>query len=301
MKKIPENLVNELNKIKEFSAKKKNGYSIISVHEVKDMAEKYTLSPQEVEIASLQEKIVPARYLRNFNTISFADQIQLLLSTIAVIGCGGLGGNIIDMLARLGIGNIIVIDGDIFNESNLNRQLLCTENNIGKEKAETATERIKHINSSINTKTYSQFIDSKNIQKMIQEADLAVDALDNIPSRFVLEKACRYLDIPFIHGAVNGFYGQVSTIFPDDKGLETIYGPSERYEKQEKTSRVSVTSVTPTLVASFQAQEVIKVLLHKGKPLRNRLLLINLEEPSVKGTVLLTLFKRKRVSKEPSP
>jgi len=104
MKKIPENLVNELNKIKEFSAKKENGYSIISVHEVKDMAEKYTLSPQEVEIASLQEKIVPARYLRNFNTISFADQIQLLLSTVAVIGCGGLGGNIIDMLARLGIG-----------------------------------------------------------------------------------------------------------------------------------------------------------------------------------------------------
>jgi molybdopterin-synthase adenylyltransferase len=281
MGKTPHNFNDELKKIKDKSNKLTNGISVISIRKVKYMAQKYNLSPLEVEIAALQKEIVPVRYERNYDTISIAEQIRLLQSNVAVIGCGGLGGNIIELLARLGIGNLIVIDGDIFNESNINRQLLCTEDNIGKGKAETAAERIKHINSSINSKTYSQFINSKNIHKIIQGADLTVDALDTIPSRFVLEKACNYLNIPLIHGAVNGFNGQVSTIFPDDKGLEAIYGTLERYDTQDNTSQVSVPSITPALVASFQAAEVVKVLLNKGKLLRNRLLLLNTEELAV--------------------
>jgi molybdopterin-synthase adenylyltransferase len=281
MEKIPNEIIDELNRIKEISAKKKKSISTISIDNVKEMATNYSLSPLEVEIAALQLKIMPARYERNYDTISFLEQIHLLRSTVAVVGCGGLGGNIIEILARLGIGNLLVIDGDIFNESNLNRQLLCTENNIGKGKAKAAKERIQSINSSISTKAYSQFIDSKNIGRIIQGVDLAVDALDNIPSRFILEKACRELKIPFIHGAINGFNGQVSTIFPQDKGLKAIYGPPERYEKQNKKSIVSVPSFTPALIASLQVAEVVKVLLNRGQPLRNKVLLINLEESDI--------------------
>jgi len=278
MKKISNEMIDEFNRIKEISVKEKNGISTISIDKVKKMSKKYSLSTLEVEIAALKQNIIPARYERNYDTISFSEQIHLLRSTVAVIGCGGLGGNIIEMLARLGIGNLVVIDGDIFNESNLNRQILCTENNIGKGKAETAEARIKHINSSINTKAYSQFIHSENIDKMIQETDIVVDALDNIPSRFDLQKSCRSLKIPLIHGAINNFNGQVSTIFPGDKGLEAIYGPPERYDKQNKKNIVSVPSFNPSLVASLQVAEVVKVLLNRGKPLRNKVLLINLEE-----------------------
>ncbi len=281
MEKNLDNIIDELNKIKVKSAKKNQDIPTISVDKIKDIAQKYNLALLEVEIAALKEKIIPERYERNYDTINFSEQIQLLRSTVCVVGCGGLGGNIIEILIRLGIGNLILVDGDKFNESNLNRQLLCTEDKIGKVKAETAAERIKHINSSINTKTYSQFIDSSNVRKIIQGANLVVDALDNIPSRFILEKACRELKIPFIHGAINGFNGQVSTVFPQDKGLEAIYGKPEKFDNQDKISRVSVLSVTPALVASFQVAEVLKVLLNKGKPLRNKLLLVNLEESDI--------------------
>lgn len=271
-------IINELNKIKEKSINKENGFSVISIDETKEIAQRCHLSPIEVEIAALKEEIMPERYQRNYNTISYSEQIKLLHSRVAIIGCGGLGGSIVELLARLGIGKLTLVDGDVFSENNLNRQLLCSEENISRGKAEAAAERIKQINPNIRTRTYSRFIDSVNIHEIIQETDLAVDALDNISDRFVLEKACQKERIPFIHGAVEGLNGQVSTIFPQDKGLELIYGSSKKYNKQKKGSRISVLSPTPALIASFQVQEVIKVLLKRGTILRKKLLFINLED-----------------------
>ncbi len=278
---INQHILARFRQILEESKKNKNKIPVVSVREVKEMAQKYHLSPLEIEIYALQQHVMPARYERNYPTISFPEQIRLLQATVAVVGCGGLGGNIIEMSARLGIGNIIMIDGDTFHESNLNRQLLSAEDHLGKGKAETAAARIKHINSSIRTRTYSQFIYSKNVRELIQGADLAIDALDNIPSRFILEKACRELAIPLVHGAINGFNGQVSTLFPHDKGLEAIYGKRQTVHQEKEIPKVSTPSVTPALVAAFQVQEVIKILLNRGKPLRNKLLFINLEESEI--------------------
>ena len=224
------------------------------------------------------EEIIPARYRRNFNTINFAEQITLLISKVAVVGCGGLGGNIIELLARLGVGIILAIDGDKFQESNLNRQILCTERDLGRDKAATVITKMKHINSSISIQPHSHFIDAENITHLIWNSDVVVDALDSIPLRFVLEKACKDLKIPFIHGAINGLQGQVATIFPEDKGLAAIYGPEEKYQKLPSDNHISALSVTPSLVASLQVAEVLKVLLRRGKLLRNKLLLINLEK-----------------------
>jgi len=271
-------IINELNKIKEKSINKEDGFSVISIDETKEIAQRCHLSPIEVEIAALREEIMPQRYQRNYNTISYSEQIKLLQSRVAIIGCGGLGGSIVELLARLGIGKLTLVDGDVFSENNLNRQLLCSEENIGRGKTEAAAERIKQINPNIRTRTYSRFIDSVNIHEIIQEADLAVDALDNVSDRFILEEACQKERIPFIHGAVEGLNGQVSTIFPQDKGLELIYGSSKKYNKQKKSSRISVLSPTPALIASFQVQEVIKVLLKRGTILRKKLLFINLED-----------------------
>ena len=278
MENIFKNIINELNKIKEKPFDKENNFSVISVDEIKKIAKLGNLSLIEVEITALKREIMPERYQRNYATVSYSEQIKLLQSSVAVIGCGGLGGNIIELLARLGIGKITLVDGDVFSENNLNRQLLCNEKNISRNKAEIAAERIQQINSSIKTITYSEFIDSVNIHEIIEGTDLVVDALDNISDRFILEKACKKEKIPFIYGAVEGLYGQVSTIFPQDKGLESIYGPSKKYAKKEKGSRISVLSVTPALIASLQVQEVIKVLLKRGTILRKKVFLINLED-----------------------
>lgn len=276
--KLKDTLKEILIKHKKRMLKKLAGPPIITVSQVKKIARVYNLSPKEVEIAALQEEIIPVRYSRNFPTINLSEQITLLRSKVAVIGCGGLGGNIIELLARLGIGTIIFSDGDLFTESNLNRQLLCTENNLKKEKVKVALKRIHQINSSINAQSFFQFINKDNIAFIIRNADIVVDALDNIPARFILEKACKKLKIPLIHGAINGLQGQISTIFPEDVGLNAIYGGKDKYLNKTPSNQVSVLSSTPSLIASLQVNEVLKILLHKGKPLQNKLLLINLEE-----------------------
>jgi len=275
-------IIDELNRIKEkITVDKKQEYLLLSIKEIKQIAKKFHYPSKEIEILALDEGILPSRYQKNYSSISLSEQIKLLRSKVAVIGCGGLGGNILELLARLGVGEIIVIDGDKFNESNLNRQILCTEENLKKSKVKEAAVRVRKINSSVKVKTHTLFINSKNIQEIIQGADLAIDALDNISTRFVLEKACQELEIPLVHGAVDGFNGQVSTIFPQDQGLELIYGSLKKLNKQKRISRLSVPAVTPALIASFQVQEVIKILLQKGKPLRNELLFIDLEDHDI--------------------
>jgi len=275
-------IIDELNRIKEkITVDKKQEYLLLSIKEIKQIAKKFHYPSKEIEILALDEGILPSRYQKNYSSISLSEQIKLLRSKVAVIGCGGLGGNILELLARLGVGEIIVIDGDKFNESNLNRQILCTEENLKKSKVKEAAVRVRKINSSVKVKTHTLFINSKNIQEIIQGADLAIDALDNISTRFVLEKACQELEIPLVHGAVDGFNGQVSTIFPQDQGLELIYGSLKKLNRQKRISRLSVPAVTPALIASFQVQEVIKILLQKGKPLRNELLFIDLEDHDI--------------------
>ena len=275
-------IIDELNRIKEkITADKKQEYLLLNIKEIKQIAKKFHYPSKEIEILALDEGILPSRYQKNYSSISLSEQIKLLRSKVAVIGCGGLGGNILELLARLGVGEIIVIDGDKFNESNLNRQILCTEENLKKSKVKEAAVRVRKINSSVKVKTHTLFINSKNIQEIIQGADLAIDALDNISTRFVLEKACQELEIPLVHGAVDGFNGQVSTIFPQDQGLELIYGSLKKLNRQKRISRLSVPAVTPALIASFQVQEVINILLQKGKPLRNELLFIDLEDHDI--------------------
>ncbi len=264
-------------KIRKNCLEKANNIPTISLSQTKRIAKTFNLSQKDVEIAALKENISPSRYLRNFDTINFTEQIILLKSKVAVVGCGGLGGNILELLARLGVGKILAVDGDIFQESNLNRQKLCIENSMGKEKATTALSSVKKINSSICLHSYSNYVDEHNIKSILKGYDIVVDALDSINFRFVLEKACKELNVPLIHGAINGLQGQVCTIFPQDKGFTAIYGRQEKFQESPPHKPVSVLSITPALVASLQVAEVLKVLLKRGNLLRNRLLLINLE------------------------
>ena len=253
-------------------------YYNITVKQIKEIAGKFQTKSREVEILALQNNIIPKRYQRNLGVVSPSEQVKLLQSKVAIIGAGGLGGTVLELLTRMGIGELIIADKDIIGDSNLNRQILSTETNLGQSKTEVAVKRVKEINSSIEITGHSVFIDSDNVKKIINGAEVVVDALDNLPSRFMLQKACRELKIPLIHGAIAGFNGQLTTIFPEDKGLELIYGSNKDLPEHGSEAELGAPTITPALIASLEVQEVVKILLKRGKLFRNRLLYIDIED-----------------------
>jgi molybdopterin/thiamine biosynthesis adenylyltransferase len=272
-------ILKELEKIKEeaIDSVGKKYYSIL-VKQVKEIARKFQTKSREIEIFALQNNIIPERYQRNLGVVIPSEQAKLLQSKVAIIGAGGLGGTVLELLARMGIGKLIIVDKDLIVDSNLNRQILSTEKNLGQSKTEFAVKRVKEINSSIEIVEHSVFINSDNVKKIIEGAGIVVDALDNLPSRFVLQKACRDLKIPLVHGAIAGFNGQLTTIFPEDKGLELIYGSDRDLPEHGSEVELGAPTVTPALIASLEAQEVVKILLKRGKLFRNRLLYLDIEE-----------------------
>ena len=253
-------------------------YYNITVKQIKETAGKFQTTSREVDILALQNNIIPKRYQRNLGVVSPSEQIKLLQSKVAIIGAGGLGGTVLELLVRMGIGELIIADKDIIVDSNLNRQILSTETNLGQSKTEVAVKRVKEINSSIEITGHSVFIDSNNVKKIIEGAEVVVDALDNLPVRFILQQACRELNIPMVHGAIAGFNGQLTTIFPEDKGLELIYGLNKDLPEHGSETELGAPTVTPALIASLEAQEVVKILLKRGKLFRNRLLYLDIEE-----------------------
>ena len=250
-------------------------HTVIGLKAVNSVARSRGIMPIQIEVAALEQGIIPRRYLRNMGTIGWEGQIKLLRSTVAVVGAGGLGGTVVELLARHGIGRIIVIDGDRFTEDNLNRQLLSTEENLGEYKAIIAVKRVKEINSSVSIISYTEELTGENAHELIKEAQVVVDGLDNLPSRFVVEKACRDSRIPFVHGTIAGFNGQLMTIFPQDMGLCSIYGEPHNVPERGIEAATGNPSATPTMIAAWQVQEVVKIITGIGRPLRNRLLMLD--------------------------
>lgn len=280
--KKEEIILKELEKIKKevINSSGKKYYNIL-IDQVKTLAHKFQLPGREIEILALQHNIIPERYHRNLGVISPSEQVKLLQSRVAIIGVGGLGGTVLELFARQGIGELIIVDKDIVGDSNLNRQILSTETNLGQSKAEVATKRVKEINSSIEITGYSTSVDRENVKEIIKDSAVVVDALDNLPSRFILQSACQDLKIPLVHGAVAGFNGQLTTIFPQDKGLELIYGSKEKLPEHGSEAELGAPTVIPALIASLEAQEVIKILLKRGSLFRNKLLYLDIEEGTV--------------------
>lgn len=212
------------------------------------------------------------RYLRNMTTLSSDEIKKLKKSRVCVIGCGGLGGYIIEMFGRIGVGYITCVDGDTFNETNLNRQILCEELSIGENKALKARDRMKLVNSEIYINPITELLTEENAKEILSNHDLIIDAMDNIKGRFILQEACKEVNTPLIHGAISGWYGQVSTILPGDDTLNHIY----KNKDKELDNKLGNPSFTPATVASIQVSEAIKVLLNRGDTLRYKLLLIDL-------------------------
>lgn len=213
------------------------------------------------------------RYERNMMTFSPEENDSFKDFKICVIGCGGLGGYAIELLGRLGIGHITAVDGDVFEESNLNRQILSSEFLLGTAKALAAKERMKEVNSNVTVTPIHTFLDESNGKAIIEGHHVVIDALDNIKSRLLLAKLCRKANITLVHGAIGGWYGQVSVISPNSTLLQEIYSMEE---EKGLESHLGNPSFTPALIASIQVSETMKFLLKKEDVLLNKLLTVNL-------------------------
>lgn len=245
------------------------------------------MAPKE-SLALLAKGEVPERYLRNIGTIGIGGQKRLIEARVAVVGAGGLGGNVVELLARQGVGFLRIIDGDSFALHNLNRQLLATERTVGMNKAVVAAARVGEVNSDVEVHAVPAMFDQDNAEELLSTIDVAVDALDSIDCRLLLCRTARELNIPLVHAAIAGFTGQVKTVLPTGPGLERIYGTTGSADRGIETV-LGNPAATPALAAAIQVQEVVKLLTGIGKPLTDELLyfdaelniyeLLNLDQP----------------------
>jgi molybdopterin/thiamine biosynthesis adenylyltransferase len=243
----------------------------IGLEPTRRLASDMGVTTLEVEVTALQCGVVPDRYDRNIGTIGVEGQLKLLRSCIGVCGLGGLGGLVVELLARFGVGRLILVDGDVFEENNLNRQILCSEADLGRPKAELAAERVAAVNSSLAVTVHHRFVGLNDIPEVFSGSDLVIDALDNVSSRLALEDGCARLGIPLVHGAIAGNSGQIMTIFPGDLGLKAFYTTGEERGVEILEGNPPT---TPALVASLQVQEAVKVICG-GELLRHGFLLVD--------------------------
>lgn len=211
------------------------------------------------------------RYDRQIDIIGIDGQKKLARARVVVLGAGGLGSPVILYLAAVGIGRIIVIDSDRVSLTDLNRQVIYVEDDIGKKKVEVACERIKRLNSSIDIECLDLKFDEDNGGDIVKKADIIIDALDNWETRYTLNRLCVKHQKPFVHAGVYEWYGQLTTIMPGKTPcLQCIMA------KPLPKRRIPVIGVTSGILGILEATEAIKYLLGLGQLLLGKLLIIDL-------------------------
>lgn len=212
---------------------------------------------------------------RQMPIVDKKDQEKFKNARIAVIGCGGIGGQTIEMLARMGVGELVLVDEDSFDWTNLNRQSLSETGNIGLSKSEVAKEKVEKINPYVKVKSFKTRLDMSNVDKIIQDTDIVIDALDNVLTRVIVSRKASQYRIPFIHGAIHGTLGQITVFLSNTKSYEEMFNlPSLGKELDEDVIEdlKNVTSgtppaigPTPNLIGCIEAMEAYKIITGIGK------------------------------------
>jgi len=208
------------------------------------------------------------RYDRQIKLFGAEGQEKLKDSKVFIAGAGGLGSPISIYLAAAGIGKIVLVDRDVVELSNLNRQILHWEKDVGIKKALSAQEKLRGLNSDISIEAIPETLDDGNVSSLVGDADLIIDAMDNFPIRYLLNRTAVEKRIPFIHGAIYGFHGQATTVLPGKTAcLRCVFA------RAPPPATFPVIGVTPGIIGLIQANEAIKYLTGAGELLTGKLLL----------------------------
>ncbi|MEJ2397378.1 MAG: molybdopterin-synthase adenylyltransferase MoeB [Gammaproteobacteria bacterium] len=202
-------------------------------------------------------------------------QQKLLDATVLIVGMGGLGSPVAMYLASAGVGHLILADFDQVEISNLQRQIIHSTDDIGRDKVDSAHDRLKQLNPDITITRFKHKLDDASLADLIPQVDLVVDGCDNFDTRFAVNRACVQFHKPLVSGAAIRFEGQVSVFLNDGNGpcYHCLY--KEGGEEEYRCSENGVLAPVTGLVGSIQAIEAIKVLTRIGEPLVGRLLLID--------------------------
>ena len=212
---------------------------------------------------------------RQLPLVSREEQEKFKNAKIAVIGCGGIGGEAIEMLARMGVGELVLVDEDSFDLTNLNRQTLATFDDLDMDKSEIASSKVSAINPYVKVTSYSEHVGQDNVDKILEGCNVVVDALDNIATRVIVSRKARENRIPYIHGAIHGTMGQVCVFLSNTKSYEEMFdlpslGRELTHEVIESLKSVAsgvppAIGPTPNLVGCLEAMEAFKIITGIGK------------------------------------
>ncbi|MEJ5299878.1 MAG: ThiF family adenylyltransferase [Thermodesulforhabdaceae bacterium] len=232
----------------------------VSDFEIMLLAEKKNISVREATALAIEHNIIPERYLKNLGTISTQDQAHICRTRLLVCGCGGLGGHIIQLAARLGFGFIRIVDHDRFDLSNLNRQPFCIADSLFFPKVLATKEIIRRINSLVEVEAF----ESRVMPSHFDDVDIVLDGFDNPKDRISAEEEANRRGIPFIHGAVRGWWGQVTTTMPDDRPkLKKLYAGVKREARKHEEELGTLVPVV-SMIASVQIHEAIRIATSKS-------------------------------------
>lgn len=267
-------------KAKNYPAPKKRTYLGLAPADVAEIAADAGVYGYEVEIAALEAGIWPQRYVRNYNSFSIGEQVALLRAHAVVVGLGGLGGLLVALLARMGVGRLTLVDFDRFDATNLNRQMLSSMAVLGESKARTALQYVRSVNPSVHAEIFERaFDDSSENLTLLQNKTICADCLDNLKTRMELARACDKAGIPLVSASIGGFCGQLTVVHPGGEGLEAVYGLLDEGSNCEDSKGCEVDMGTPgptaATVASLQALEVAKVVVRKDTALKNSVVLFD--------------------------
>lgn len=226
------------------------------------------------------------RYERQIMLFAAEGQEKLKKAQVFIAGAGGLGSSVSQYLTAAGVGKIKIVDHDTVRLNNLNRQILYRDEDLGKKKSIIAKKRLARLNPYVEVEEISESLDEKSIQEFVRDSDIIVDATDNYPTRYLLNRSALALNIPMIHGAVHGLSGQITTIIPGKTACLRCLFP----EAPSVSATFPIVGVACGIIGCLQAAEVMKYILGIGKLLENRLLHID---------VLNSSFDEVEVSKNP--
>lgn len=218
------------------------------------------------------------RYQRHFALPSFGRDAQekLKRAKVLVVGAGGLGSPVLLYLAAAGVGTMGIIDHDVVELSNLQRQVIFTESDLGLSKAKQAAERVKQLNHHIETVVYETQLTNQNALSLIDQFDLIIDATDNFPTRYLINDACVICNKPFVYGSIFRFEGQVAVFnYKGSGNYRDLYPKPPKPESVPNCAEGGVLGVLPGIIGSLQANEAIKILAEIGEPLAGSLLVID--------------------------